>query len=156
MKNKKLSLILIGVILISSLTIGTIGYFFANSIIKKESNENKIEINNDNLVNIHSSIDKFELAKNTFNLDAFINSNYVEYSKSLIEKNLFSYLSTCIYNYYPSVDKSLITIKIYYQINYNKLNIIANWKIKNNINGTNIYKDYYDKFYLIIDRKQNG
>lgn len=153
MKNKKINIILLVTILLGSISIGVISYFFAKSIIKKDINENEINISNNNLFDIHKNLDKYLLCQNTFDINSYINEGNIKFNKTLIENNLYNIISNEIYKNYNNIDKNLINIKIYYQINYNKLNIIANWKIKCDINSNNLYKEYYDKFSLKVDRK---
>lgn len=154
MKKQKLMVFFLTFVLVGSISIGVISYFFANSIISKNKNNQNIDIDNgNNIINIHDQIDKFKLAKQTFDLTKFINNDLISYNKSMIEKNLYNYVSSVIYDNFYNIDKKLISIKIYYQINYNNLNIIANWKINYNISNSNFCNEYYDKFTLNIDRK---
>lgn len=145
-------------VLIGSISIGVVSYFFANSIISKNKNNQNVNVenNDNNIINIHDQIDKFELAKQTFDLTKFINNNLISYNKPMIEKNLYNLVSSVIYDKFYNIDKKLIDIKIYYQINYNNLNIIADWKINYNISNSDFYNEYYDKFTLNIDRKKYG
>lgn len=157
MNKRKLTILFLTLILMGSISIGIISYFFANSIISKNKNNHEIIIDEgNNIIDIHNQIDKFKLAKITFDLPKFINNNLISYDKFQIEQNLYNYLSSVIYDKYYNIDKKLIRIKIYYQINYNYLNVIANWKINYNISNSNFYNEYYDKFTLCVDRKKYG
>ncbi len=155
MSKKKVTALLLSLVLLSSITIGIIGYFFSKSIISKNKNQNELDINvsDDNIVDIHQKINKFDLAKNTLSLVEYINNGLIKFDKNIIENNLYSFISENIFDYYKNIDRNLINISIYYQINYNKLNIIAYWKIQYNVNNNEFYKEYNDKFTLKIDRK---
>ncbi len=152
--KRKLGIIFFTLISISSLGIGVIAYFFSQSIINKKSIAEKIDIDNDNYVNIHKQMNKYELAQNAYTYYDYINNKKISFNHNFVATNLYKYINECLENYYSEKNINISNVLVYFQIiNYNILNIVVKWSIKYNVGNVNIVDNCYDKFSLKVDKK---